>query len=89
MDLKKLQAIKQGWGNFLFPSPEIEELANVRAKICSSCDKAVDDYPFKHFLPEEKRIEIVRGLACGACGCPLSAKIRQVVESCPHPDKKW
>jgi hypothetical protein len=36
--LKKLMFIYDGWGNLIFPSPEVEKLAKTRADICASCD---------------------------------------------------
>lgn len=87
MNLKKFNAIAEGWKNFVFPSKNIEELAKVRAEICSGCPHMTTDYPFKNILPEEKRIEIVKGVACGLCGCPLQSKLRVPLESCP--EKKW
>ena len=88
MNLKKFNAIAEGWKNFAFPSKNIEELAKVRAEICSGCPHMTTDYPFKNILPEEKRIEIVKGVACGLCGgCPLQSKLRVPLESCP--EKKW
>jgi len=89
MNLRIYAAIVSGWKNFTFPSKDIEKLAKVRAKICASCDQSTTEYPFKNYIPEEKRIEEIKGLGCKLCGCPLQSKLRQVLESCPHPEKKW
>jgi len=35
--LEKLKEIKDGWGNYVFPNPEVEAIANQRAIICSAC----------------------------------------------------
>ena len=32
-----LGSIIEGWGNYLFPSKEVENLATVRALICATC----------------------------------------------------
>lgn len=37
----KLKEITDGWKNLIFPSPEVEALANKRASICADCDKNV------------------------------------------------
>lgn len=33
----KLQKIIEGWGNLLFPNPEVEAVAKARAERCSHC----------------------------------------------------
>jgi hypothetical protein len=35
----RLQEIINGFRHFAFKSPEIEEMANNRAKICATCEK--------------------------------------------------
>lgn len=88
MNINTFNAIISGWKNVIFKNKDIEELANVRAKICASCPEANKKYKFKQFLPGEKiATKEIEGLACNVCGCPLSAKIRQVLENCPQD--KW
>ena len=87
MNIKILKEIADGHKNFHFPSKAIEELANVRAEICAGCQHANPKHPFKHFIPEEKRIKKIKGLGCDLCHCPLSAKIRSVMSECP--EGKW
>lgn len=89
MNTEILNSILQGWTNFIFKSEKIEELAKVRAELCSGCLHANPEYPFKRFIPEEKRIEVIKGLACNLCGCPLSAKLRSPLETCPDIPSKW
>jgi len=38
---KSLEIIN-GWGNYIFPSSEVEELAKKRAEICGPCENNVD-----------------------------------------------
>lgn len=86
-NLSKLNSILTGWKNFIFINPQIEKLAKVRAEICAGCDHADIEYPFKKWIPEEKRIEIIKGLGCDKCGCPLLSKLRSPLEKCPLD--KW
>jgi len=37
--MSKLEEIYQGWKNYAFPNPEMEELAKKRAAICVDCPK--------------------------------------------------
>lgn len=39
--LQKIKEIKDGWGNYIFPSPEIEAMADARATICAGCPENV------------------------------------------------
>lgn len=81
------KAIASGWKNYIFKSPTIEELANTRAKICSECPHFSDKHKFKGRLMPDNSIKPIEGVACTLCGCPLSTKLRQVLEQCP--EKKW
>lgn len=36
--INKLSEIKEGWGNIIFPTPEIELIAIKRAEICATCE---------------------------------------------------
>jgi hypothetical protein len=91
MNLNTLSAIISGWKNFTFESPKHEELAKVRAEICAACPHANPEYKFKKYIPEavskSEKIKIIEGLGCDKCGCPLSAKVRQTIDSCPI--EKW
>lgn len=87
MNFTKLRAILQGWKNVAFESEAIEKIARNRAKICAACPNANPEYPFKQWFPEENRIEEIKGLGCNVCGCPLSSKIRQLLETCP--ENRW
>jgi len=88
MNVNTFNAILSGWKNVIFKNKDIEELAIVRAKICSSCPHANKKYKFKPFRPTEgEETKSIEGLACNVCGCPLSAKVRQVLENCP--EDRW
>lgn len=89
MNVDILKSLLSGWKNFAFKSTQVEELAKVRAEICAGCDKASMEHPFKKFIPEEKRIETIKGLGCTLCGCPLSSKLRSPLEKCPDNPPKW
>ena len=84
--LKKFNAIYQGYKNYAFPSPEIEAMAEGRAIVCAGCEHCKPDAVLKALLPD-KTMTLIKGAKCTACGCPLSAKVRQVLEDCPKG--KW
>jgi len=81
----RLKAILSGFINYTFMNKEIEELAIKRAMICSVCPSAIDTI-LKQILPDSS-IKEIEGLKCSDCGCILSAKVRQIIDSCPQ--NKW
>lgn len=81
----RLIAIISGFTNYVFPNKEIEVLALQRAAICAACPFAVETR-LKQLLPDDT-IKEIDGLKCSDCGCILSAKVRQMFDSCPQ--KKW
>ncbi len=83
-----LRAIGQGWKNYVFKSETIELLAKERAKICAGCEHFKKDKIFKEQLPD-RSIKEIQGIGCNLCGCPLSTKLRQVIQICPHDPPKW
>lgn len=87
---KRLKEILDGYKNYTFPSPTVEELAKVRAKICSQCpfDGMVKDTILKVILRDGGQdFQKTEGYFCRHCKCPLSAKIRSIRSSCPK--KLW
>lgn len=62
-----LQEIYNGWKNYIFPNPEIEEIAKKRIAICvnNKCGK----FTFKK--------------TCKICGCYMPAKVRSMNSNCP------
>lgn len=86
MNLKNFKSIVNGYANYAFPTPTIKELADERSKICSECTHLEPNAILKAILPDNTEKEI-QGCKCNLCGCPLSAKVRSVFESCP--DGKW
>lgn len=81
-----LRAIVTGFKNVTFPSESFEKLAKERSKVCAACPHARPDHPFKKLLPNGLTEEI-KGMGCNLCGCLLSAKVRQILHSCP--DGRW
>jgi len=81
----RLKAIISGFTNYVFPNSEMEALALERAAICAVCPFAVEAR-LKQLLPDDT-IKEIDGLKCSDCGCILSAKVRQMYDSCPQ--KKW
>lgn len=77
-----LSNIIDGWYNLLIPNQTSEELALQRAKICAHCPEAVMDTAV-HTIVVDNKTKNVRGLKCGVCHCPLSAKVRSSQDRCP------
>ena len=77
-----LSNIIAGWGNLLFTDPQVEALAIQRAAICAKCPFA-EVLNGLHTMVVDKKTTQVRGLKCGKCGCPLSAKVRAPQDACP------
>lgn len=87
--LKKFNNIVKGWANYAVKDELVEELARVRAKICSTCPYA-QKKKYLALVVGEKAIKEIKGLVCAKCMCPLSGKLRVIEETCPHPDgEKW
>ena len=81
-----LSNIIAGWSNLVFTDPQVEALAIQRAAICAKCPFA-EVLSGLHTMVVDKKTTQVRGLKCGKCGCPLSAKVRAPHDSCPAG--KW
>ena len=77
-----LSNIIDGWTNLMIPNQVSENLAMVRAKICSECPHAIMDTAV-HTIVVDNKTKNIRGLRCDECGCPLSAKIRSSADRCP------
>lgn len=81
-----LSNIINGWANYMIPNPVSEELALRRAEICSKCPFATMSSG-TYTIMVDNRTESIRGMSCGKCGCPLSAKVRANDDYCP--DGRW
>jgi hypothetical protein len=68
-DCKKsrVERIIEGFGNYVFRTPETERIASERAKICAVC----------------LEINKVNNEFCPECHCFIPAKIRSMAEECP------
>jgi hypothetical protein len=68
-DCKKtrVQRIIEGFGNYIFRTPETEAIAKRRAEICAVC----------------LEINKVKNEFCPECKCFIPAKIRSMAENCP------
>jgi hypothetical protein len=64
--MSRLSEIYDGWKNYVFPNPQVEELAKSRIAICveNSCGK------FK------------QNNTCALCGCYMPAKVRSIKSHC-------
>ena len=73
----KLVEIAKAWIAAANPTPEQQQIADIRISICDSC-------------PNKKEISHLNTYVCGMCGCPLSKKIFSPLpgeQACP--DKRW
>jgi hypothetical protein len=61
-----LLEIFEGWKNYTFPNPQVEEIAKKRIAICVSneCGK------FR------------KNKTCALCGCYMPAKVRSIKSNC-------
>ena len=82
----KLRNIMEGWANLAFPNAKVEALARKRAAICAQCPAAMLSTT-TYDIVVDNRTKSIRGMSCQDCGCPLSAKVRAVNDSCPR--QKW
>lgn len=75
------QALVDGVTNFNQPSQAIEELAKHRSLTCVTCPNYQDE-EIKLLHVTDINLPILTGKKCGACGCILSYKLRQVQDKC-------
>ena len=61
-----LQEIFDGWKNYAFPNPQVEEEAKKRMAICV----------------ENKCGKFLKNKACALCGCYMPAKVRSPKSHC-------
>lgn len=81
-----LKNIIAGWTNLMIDNPVVEEIAMKRANICATCP-FVKHSTGVHTIIVDKKTTQIRGMVCGKCGCPLSAKVRSADDYCPAG--KW
>ena len=83
--IQHLQNIKDGWFHYATNAdPEVEALAIKRAEICVQCPNITQSNTL-HILTNEKGdTKAIKGMLCGICKCPLSAKVRSIHDSCPQ-----
>lgn len=73
-----------GVTNFNIPIPEIEELAQIRSLTCVGCEYYQNE-EIKLLHVNDTNLPQLTAKKCGACGCILSYKLRQVQDKCT----KW
>jgi hypothetical protein len=64
--MSQLSEIYDGWKNYMFPSPQVEELAKNRIAICV----------------ENKCGKFQKNKSCALCGCYMPAKVRSPKSRC-------
>lgn len=77
----RLQRIIEGWGNWIFPNEEVENIAKYRALRCAACDFNKD--MLDSSLPEILKPKGIVISACTKCYCPIAQKTRSIDETCP------
>lgn len=77
-----LSNIIAGWTNLVLHDAASEALAMKRANICAKCPKAQYSTAV-HTIVVDNKTKHIRGMKCGECGCPLSAKVRSAGDRCP------
>lgn len=71
----KILRIIRAW--FLVLTFQKSNEAKRRFAICAKCDKITQG-------------KLINTRSCGVCGCPLVAKVKDLQDSCPHPNgAKW
>ena len=80
----KIKNILNGWSNFIEKSEVTEAIAEVRAEKCAKCSECKEGKLLALIKDDLKEIE---GHYCSLCYCPISAKIRSELETCPL--SKW
>jgi hypothetical protein len=86
MGYEKFKNIITGWKNLVFKNPVIEEIAISRIVICSECPEAKSGI-WKEAVEGSSEKKEKKGIICSACKCPIQAKTRVPLESCPKG--KW
>lgn len=75
-----IKNILNGWLNFIEKSEVTEEIAEKRAMHCAKCVECKEGKLLALIKDDLKEIE---GFYCALCYCPISAKIRSELETCP------
>lgn len=81
--MMNIKVILEGWKNFIDKSEVTEKVAEGRAAICGQCPLAKQG---KLLTFVNDSLTEIQGAYCGACKCPLSAKVRSS-DICPNG--KW
>jgi hypothetical protein len=76
----RLNHIYNGWKNYVFESPEIEQMAKYRAEKCAACPFMIE---MRSMKVRENNLLNRKSYKCKKCGCPLSAKLRSKYDHCP------
>lgn len=71
-----IKEIYDGWKNYTFKNPQIEETAKKRIDVCVNCKD-----------PKTGKLGITNRKTCRYCGCFIPAKTRSIKSKCPL--NKW
>lgn len=79
-----IDPLAEGMNNFNHPNIDVEILAKERMKTCIGCPMYQIE-PIQMFRIKDKSIPELSDMFCDSCGCTLSYKLRQSIETC----NKW
>jgi len=81
-----IDPIFEGINNLNHPNIDVEILAKERMKTCIGCPMYVDE-PISFLKVIDKSIPELSNKMCDSCGCTLSYKLRQSIETCDKWEK--
>lgn len=82
--MQTFKSILNGWRNFIAKSEVSEAMAKHRAMACVICPH-IKQGKLLAFIKDD--LKEIQGHYCNECKCPISAKIRSELETCPKG--KW
>lgn len=79
-----IEPLNTGYDNFKHPNIDVELLAKERKETCIKCPMFKTE-PIPMLRVEDKNIPELSNMFCDMCGCTLSYKLRQSIDTC----NKW
>lgn len=76
-----IKPLNTGYDNFKHQNKEVELLAKERKETCFKCPMFQKE-PVPILRVEDKNIPELSNMFCDDCGCTLSYKLRQSIDTC-------